>query len=266
MRLSADADVKLHNADTPPSVGGPLGPGHIVLDEQRIVVSALPNDGKLVGLPPLFNDDDRGHVLRKLLQGHKQVEYGTLHTLRYKPERRWVGRLVIDDQPRAVLRVYAKHEYKTAVHNAKAFVSCGPLRLANRIGRSNRRRIVAVEWLHGRPLVDVMAAPDAYAAVTATGAALAALHRQTPQDLVRRTRGNEVSELHALADGVGALCPDLAAQAHALAQQLGSYLQRLPTVATAVHGDFYADQVLFTDHGAAILDFDRARVLILLPT
>jgi Ser/Thr protein kinase RdoA (MazF antagonist) len=196
--------------------------------------------------------------LRKLFPNHSHLQGSTLHTLRYKPERRWVGQLAPDTGLQAVLRVYAAHEYAAAVKNAKVFRSKAPLRLAQRVGRSNRHHIVAMEWIDGCPLDDILATPDAAAAITATGAALAALHRQRPRTLGIRTRATQIDELHAVADGVGAIYPTLHPHTAELVKELGSYLQHLPPVVTATHGDFYSDQVLVTAEGVTMLDLDRA--------
>ncbi len=253
-----DADDKLRKTRERTSVQGALGPGCVVLDEHQITIWALPNDGKLRGLTPLFDPHKQPKLLCKLLPGRVIGQQPRLHTLRYKPERRYVAQLAHGTKPQAVVRVYASNAYPFAVQNAGAFRSQGMLRVARRLGRSRRHGIIVMEWIEGRCLTDVLGAPDGVAAVMATGTALALLHRQAPSGLTQRTHADEIAHLRAVADGVGVICPDLAPPTRALAAQLAAYGNQLPTVMAATHGDFYADQVLLTDNGVALLDLDRA--------
>jgi Ser/Thr protein kinase RdoA (MazF antagonist) len=127
------------------------------------------------------------------------------------------------------------------------------------LGRSDRRRLLAFEWLPGRRLADLCNAQALdRRAVAAAGAALARLHAQEPERLACWTREDEAAYVSALSEEVGFLCPGLAGRADALAQDLAAELAAAPEMHAPVHCDFSPKQVLVGEHGAAIVDFDAA--------
>lgn len=163
------------------------------------------------------------------------------------------------DDARAVLKIYTSNGYQAANSNSKAFRSRWPLRIAQRVSRSNRHHIMAFEWIHGYLISDAIFNTDqAYEGVVTTGAALAELHAQNPGGLVCLERRTEAAILLEVAAWIGFVCPHLAEQARDLAQRLAARLMHEPPVNRSIHGDFYAKQVLIQDDTAAILDLDKA--------
>ncbi|MGH9943245.1 MAG: phosphotransferase, partial [Pyrinomonadaceae bacterium] len=159
----------------------------------------------------------------------------------------------------AVLKAYVSGDYEAARANARAFESRGRLRLAQLLGDSDRRGVLAFEWLEGKPLSGMISAPDFDPSAIATvGAALVELHAQHPGNLVRLERKTEAAGLLRLARWMGDVWPRLAHQADDLASRIADQLLAAPSVCTPIHGDFYARQVLVADGMAAILDLDRA--------
>jgi len=90
------------------------------------------------------------------------------------------------------------------------------------------------------------------------GGALAELHAQTPKGLACRTRQAEVDGVHLVAAGIGFLCPGLAKLADDLARRLALHLAHAPRLNASIHGDFTPRQVVLTDSGIGIVDFDEA--------
>jgi hypothetical protein len=256
-----DAAVKLRKGREREQVSAPspLGPGHIVLKEISAVVALFPNDGKMSVLKELPDPAAWRRRLGRLFPERPDLWECGIRTLAYKPERRYVGQLVAGEEPRAVLKYYSGEGFAQADANAGGFRSRGPLRVARRIGRSKRRRILAFEWLRGRLLSEAIldAEPD-LEGFAAAGAALAELHAQDPGGLAESTRKREAERLLALADGIAFLHPSVEGRVRSLARRLALLFPEDSAVPGPVHGDFYARQVLMDGGKAALLDLDRA--------
>jgi aminoglycoside phosphotransferase (APT) family kinase protein len=237
---------------------GLLGPGGVILDDAVIAVFAFPNDRGLDMLAPLADEEARRRLFTRLLPDRPDLWGATLHSLRYKPEQRYVAQMVTEGGECAVLKTYAGADYLAASRGAKVFRSRAPLRIAQRLGRSNLYRSLVLEWLPGRSLSEAVRDPRFEPeAVRAVGAALAALHAQMlPRRLRSPTHEKETANLLAAAGAVAAVCPHLAERGPDLARRMAARLQEIPCDARAIHGDFAADQVLLMDEGVAILDLD----------
>jgi hypothetical protein len=255
----ADAQRELEKARTRPSVPGPLGPGRVVLDDSAVVVAFFPNDRKVKALPSLADAAARKELLREVVPDRPDLWEGTLQCLAYKPERRYVARLLDGRGMAAVLKVYNPLRYGTPRVNAQAFTPHGPLRLPRRLGHSDRQAALAFEWLPGRALSESLADPQLDpGAVAQVGAALAALHAQEPEGLAPLTRTEEVKSVAYVAEALSFLCPHLAGRAQALARRLAACLTAEPPRGRPIHGDFNATQILLTGDAVAVLDFDAA--------
>ncbi|MGH8501392.1 MAG: hypothetical protein ACREVE_02785, partial [Gammaproteobacteria bacterium] len=170
-----------------------LGPGGVVLDGHAASVALFPNDGRLKSLRRLGNSNDRNRLLRKLMPDRPEFWDGALHLLRYKPRRRYVAKLSTEDGTQATLKLYTKHDYPAARTNADALTAWRGLNVARSLGHSARHRLLAFEWLAGRPLSEtfVGAQPDDAAVLARVGATLAVLHAQHPAGLSRLRRDTE---------------------------------------------------------------------------
>ena len=263
-----DLHAKAHRPDAPekidkgrrrPHVPGQLGPGRIVLEDRALVVWAFPNDPHLRAMRRLEDGSARSTLLHTVLPDRPDLWAGTLAPLRYKPERRYVGRLDTASGPQAVLKVHAAPRYEGAVRGAASIRSSGSLRVPRLLGRADAHRLVALEWLPGRLLGEALGDGGAScAAVAAVGAALGELHGQRSVGVSPVEPGAEAAGLLGLARDIAFLCPELARRAHDLAGWLVARLREHGTESQPIHGDFSADQVLLTDDGVAIFDLDRA--------
>jgi hypothetical protein len=255
----ADASEKMQKALEQPGEPGALGRGRIPLEDYQIVVSAFPNDAKVEALPSLMGAETRFRLLHKLFPDRPSLWMGTVQRLVYKPERRYVARLVTEDGPQAVLKLYTPPGYKLVQRRRKPYKSRSPLRLATRIGKSDRHAALAFEWLPGRLLGEAILDPQFDAQALATvGAAIAQLHTQIPAGLQRLTRETEASTLLSEASMLGLICPPLARLAETLAYRIATDLVKRSPVDRLIHGDFHAWQVLLDGDTAALLDLDRA--------
>lgn len=257
-----DAADKLDKARKKPGVPGPLGIGRLVLEDLAIVVSFFPNDRDLKALPHLDDPEERKGLLRNLLPGRPDLWESGIETLRYKPERRYVARLVDGGEARAILKVYTESNYRAARTNAEAFTEAfktqGPFRLAPLLGHSDRHRMLIFEWLPGRPLDEAILDPEVKLhKVAIVGAGLAELHAQEPEGLKILGREEEIDILAEVAEGVGAVSPHLAGRAREIARGLADQLVGAPSMGRPIHGDFDAGQVLLGEDAITLLDLDR---------
>lgn len=184
--------------------------------------------------------------------------------LRYKPERRFVGRLHSEEDQSepgaALLKFFSAPEFVGWSAALERLRSDPPLRLPRILGRSLRHRAYATEWLEGRPLSEALGAGSFPAsAFHMAGAALARLHRQDAS-LERVLDGPAVAgTLRGTAEGLTCLQPELAERADRLVARLDRLLtDRGPRREATIHGDFSSDQVLVRDGEVAVVDLDGA--------
>ncbi|MGE5698788.1 MAG: phosphotransferase family protein [Deltaproteobacteria bacterium] len=255
-----DAVTKLRKRSESEPADGTTGPGRIFFAEWSAIVHRFPDDVELGVLRELGAPESWRDRLRRMMPANAELWDGVLRTLAYKPERRYVAELSAGGGAKAVLKVYDEEGYRAARLGLKAFAAQGPLRLARRIGKSNRRRIMVFEWLPGRLLIEAISGPRPEpGAAAAAGRALAVLHSQRPEGrLPTITRKEEGERLLELAAGIGFLVPRAAAAAESLARRIARSIAEMPAEGQPLHGDFYADQVLVDGDAAAIIDLDRA--------
>jgi aminoglycoside phosphotransferase (APT) family kinase protein len=255
----ADARDQLDKAREQASVASPLGPGRIVLDKHSITVSIFPNDSELKTLARLGNESAWQALLRRIFSNRPDLWEGTIRSIRYKPERRYVTQLVTEDGPAAVLKLYTETGYQEAKANVRAFKSRDLLNVPRRVGHSDRHNILAFEWMQGRLLSEALSDRSLdLAAVRRVGVALAEGHSQPVAKLAPLTREAEASTLLSVAAGLSFLCPHLAGRIQGLARKLAGMLMQEPPLYSPIHGDFYAKQVLLDGDSVVILDFDAA--------
>ncbi|WP_456429750.1 phosphotransferase [Rhodocaloribacter sp.] len=251
--------VKFDKAAMRPAVPGPLGAGRLVLAPEGIVVSVFPNDAKLKSLERLADPERRRRLLARLFPGRPDLWDGNLECLRYKPERRYVACLRAGEARVAALKFFTGTGFASAHKRAKTFTPSGPFRPVRVAASSSRHRILAFEWLPGRVLSEALATgAAARGTLEHVGAALAHLHAVPGADLPMFTRREEAHVLRAVAESVAFLLPRSARRVRRLAERLIEALGRTPFECRALHGDFYAKQILVDGNETVFLDFDRS--------
>ena len=239
------------------SVQGHASQGCIQLDQQALELRFFPYDRRLPRLRVLADAQRKRALLKRLFPEQPEWWHGHLERLAYKPERRYVARLVVGHQPLAVLKFHTPDAY-VAARRAATFTQ-GQANLAPLIGHSERDNVLAYGWLEGRvasaALLDETWLMTGFVQI---GAALAALHTLPATGLPVRQPAAELGALNAAADAVASLCPELACRTQALRQTLAMYLNTMPIMPGLIHGDFYARQVLLHGAGTMLIDFDEA--------
>lgn len=254
-----DALVNLAKAGHLKTAPGTRHAGLFVLEDRGMVVWFFPNDGKLRQLRRLAKPEARRNLFRQFLPAGIDASTAALETLAYKPERRYVARLVAAAGPQAVVKFHTPYAFRRVRVSTGAFAQSGPLRVPRCIGVAEESGAIGFEWFPGRLLSEIVAEPDHdAAALLETGAALAELHAQEPLNLAVRTRAAEAEALNAIARWMSFVSPRLADRAVNLASRLAGWLLAEPAHSRPIHGDFYAKQVLVSAGGVGLLDLDEA--------
>lgn len=258
-----DAPVKLDKVQMKPGVPGFLGVASLMLEECAICIYTFPNDRKLKALKRLGDPEAPRRLLRELFPERRELWRGTLRCLRYKPERRYVARLDSAEGPSAVIKCYTAPKYRLANTGTEAITSQSSLRIARKLGGSEQRNILAFEWLLGHQLSELLrdtelSPTEKAVTITRAGAALGELHKQPGEGLKERGRQNEIAILLAQTRTLNHLCPWLKKLTDSVVGRLASWISHQPMRQQSIHGDFYAEQLLWSADAIAVLDLDEA--------
>ncbi len=241
-----------------------LAPFIGVDDVRGLAVFMFPIDFELPALQRLFNPTKRAKLLAALLPDDAQWRSGQIETLRHKPERRWVGRLMHEGEPRAVIRLHAEHAARPVSPIAPVLASIGGPSLPRCLGTSERHRASAWEWIAGQPLDAAQRDTPSFAMARwpDVGRALAHFHAAytfaAPEDHDVREASSAAASLPATVGAIAAIDPDAA---HRAEQVVGRALEALAPIScerSLIHGDFSAEQALLRLDGIAFIDLDRA--------
>lgn len=238
------------------------GPGRIVLSEDAVEVCVFPNDDQLQVLVPLADPERRRRIIRRLLRDRTGKVTTDARTIAYKPERRCVMKITTADGSTSLLKAYAKRAFEPAYARARHFCSVPRIRgLQRLIGQDERRRLLAMEWLPGRSLVDVLRHPEPAAThVKCAGALLAQLHASAPDGLPEWTPLAAARTLEGIVEALAVLLPEESERAAELARRVLLTLAEESPVRVTLHGDFDPRQVLVDGDSVAFVDLDEAVV------
>lgn len=236
-------------------VPGPLDRATVPLPDGLGVVRAFPNDANLPGLRVLAEAVAHGETVAQLGLG-----VGELSALRYKPERRWVGRFDPAGSGRSVvLKAHTALRYTRAAQGAGAFREGRVLRLAPAGPAIPELHVLTAGWLPGSLLDSELVTGRATPAMLAlAGTALAELHAQPVDGLAFRSRASEAASLVELATSISWLLPELAPRLPTFVHRVASALTEAPPLSRPVHGDCYAKQMLVDGPHLGLLDLDQA--------
>lgn len=243
----ADAADKIANHLRKASVSGTLGTGRTVLRD-ALTLAVYPNDHRLPALTCVGDRHRRAELLADVGFGPESE----LALLRYRPERRFVGKLTDPSGKCASVKLYRDGDYEQALANAWALRSDGPLSLPVVHGWSDRFNAIACSWVEGPPLSPSLASAERI------GQALSRLHFQRPQSLKKIEPATQARSVLMLAQHVARLWPPLAKQAQRVARHISRELDDDPGSQAALHGDFHLDQLIDAGDAVGIVDLDEA--------
>jgi len=235
------------------------GTGVVPSDEQGVLLAAAASDRDLPALKVLSESTQRERLMSRLLPDDPDLWHHEATAIRHKPERRWVGLVERDRRPVALIKAYRAADLRRsrAGHRQLATAAVRPL------GWSSRRAALALSWVEGTSLAELLfsdIAEDHGAATAAVGSALAALHATSPGELAGNGWRSVAATLGPAAEAVGNLLPHLDARARRLATAVASELVIATADRCVIHGDFSADQVVMAGEAVHLIDFDQAQV------
>lgn len=228
-----------------------LAQPRLIAHPYRFVVRHAACDRELPAMKRLANPKDRAGLLDKLLP-HAGAQAG-LETIRYKAERRFVGRVCLGDEPLAVVKAYTKSDFPQAIARARLADAAG---LASLMGAAGSRRALALEW-HKGTMIDRLEQGPFDVAVRKAGMALAGLHAGPRISLLERDRRSEFEAAQKAAVALSALSVEAGEQALAIVRRAADALEAFECSFVTIHGDFSADQVLVAGEDVTIIDWDR---------
>jgi aminoglycoside phosphotransferase (APT) family kinase protein len=258
-----DIYARAYREDSPEKLrskrDGVIVPAPFVFTGSNVVVARFPYDRRLKQLHRLGYPSARRALLSRLFFQQPDWSEAGIVSLRYKPERRYVGQLLLDGRPAAVVKLYNPGEYRSVRAGSKHLRSGDLLRVPQWLGRSKRYSAAAFEWLPGRVLGWLMRQPRfSLRPLDHVGQALAELHAQHNAEARRIQPRETARNLRAVAASLEQLCPQLSGRASALADRLASVLEHFPQRNRAIHGDFHPGQVVLQFDRVGIVDFDAA--------
>lgn len=234
--------------------------GQIVVPSHRpLVMSLFPHDEELNSLSLLASSTEQAALLKKLAPRMKNLHSASLTTLRYKPRRRYVGRLDIEEEPQAVLKLHTQAEYRQARRAAKSLYTEGSITPATVLGHSDRHQAILLKWVPGTSLSDQLcySATELTTTMLELAKLLSEVHSQPRIKLPRISTPEIISSLHDIPQGLAALSTDLGENARNSVSRAALLLSQLQRPLTSLHGDLSLDQILVGEQ-VSLIDFDNA--------
>ena len=255
-----DAVIKVKKSRDRAVIDHALGPGRIVLKDQQIIFSLFPNDAKLFNLQCLVDTSYRKRLFTRVFGADSQWRESVLDdSLNYKPERRYVTRLMRPDGEYALAKFYTNSGYTKAHMISRKLNRSRLSHCPETLGRSTKYNVVAYRWQPGTTLRQLntrgrLSGTD----LVATAESLAEFHGSACDGLTYPDTALRVDRLGALADQLAVLLPQLDQRAKTVAEKLGQWLSLQAPVKKPVHGDFYDKQAIIENGKVRLIDLDAA--------
>lgn len=218
--------------------------------EHGVMVRHAAGDRELPALRRLADRNLCTGLLEKL--SLETDETTQIDMLRYKAERRFVGRVARQGTPIALVKAYTKDAFTPAFLRAREADRAG---LARLIGAVPGRAVLALQWLPGIALHHPGA--DMVPTLRDAGATLASLHAARLSSLETRDRDSYGTAALKAAEAVEVLLPGLGERASALVHRAMTAFEAARPSLSPVHGDFSPDQIIAVSGAASILDWDN---------
>jgi aminoglycoside phosphotransferase (APT) family kinase protein len=230
-----------------------------ILPEVRGLLEVYPVDRKMPGLLGAATPTVVQDAMRALALGAGDAPFvDRIEAVRYKPGRKAVLRYRVRASDRRTVygRVHADGRGAGLLEAGRGLAGAGvptpaPLAFVPEFG------LLFVEEASGTRLADLP--DDEYDRwLPAVAEALAALHSASVEALPPLAKRNKEGAVLGAARTIATIRPEAGPLALRLGATLAARLAESPGVPGPVHGDFYDDQVLVSDSGVVLLDFDAA--------
>ncbi|MCA9258335.1 MAG: hypothetical protein KDA61_03995, partial [Planctomycetales bacterium] len=226
----------------------------------QTAVWPFPLDSRLKALPELADVETRDALLARIAAHRPEWQGASLECLRFKPLRRFVGRLHRDGAALACVKMHTAHRYEQIRRTSKVASHWSCAAATQVIARSSRRRLLVTDWIDGAPLVEFL--DDSNAAQQwgpSLGAVLAELHANSTSRLPHRDAVDHLREVRRVVDDLAAWAPALGALAEAALRGAAEFAVPSQAKLVNTHGDLHAGQFLLADH-PILIDFDNVRL------
>ena len=256
---AGDAQAKLEKAEA--KTPRKNGLKRIRIDRLGLVIFEFPDDAELHALKRLAQPELRQRLLARAL-GDESIGVGDeLLTLAYKPERRYVARLVrASDGQEIVFKFYGRERYLASRQAHRALGSLpDDILLQKRLGGSKSYDMLAFQWLSGPTLREALNAGSAVS-MEEVGMAVARLHAQNSPQVAPPADQAIGEELDALAQTLSFLLPQLADDAQRIAEAIPKADTGAKEAPGLVHGDLYDKQIVLSEDRVGLIDLDDARM------
>jgi aminoglycoside phosphotransferase (APT) family kinase protein len=230
-----------------------------LLPEIKGLVEIYPVDRKMPGLLGAASPTAVRHpLLAAVSEDGYRAALEEIELVRYKPGRKAVLRYRLQGSRRQAVygRVHADGRGAALLDAGRAFVAAGvptpgPLGYVPDLG------LLFVEEARGRRLAD-LSEGEYERGLPAVAEALAHLHVARVEGLPPLAKRNKEGAVLAAARTIATVCPPAGPLALRVGATLAARLAEFLKAPAPVHGDFYDDQVLVSDGGVVLLDFDAA--------
>lgn len=231
----------------------------VVLAEHSLVLNLFPFDDGLPSLEFLTNNSPSNPFLKKLAPHEEGLHSALVTNLRYKPRRRYVGRVDFDDIPRAILKMHSDSEYQRARRATKSLHPFAGITKADVLSHSDRHRAILLKWVPGRSLTEYLLNCEDNLLTTFenVGGLLKELHSHPRLKLPRFSKDEYFTLLMGIPRELRMLCPELAKQSQTVVDKTAQMLADLNRPCTSLHGDLSCDQIIVGE-GVSFIDFDNA--------
>ena len=232
-------------------------PAEAFLDEEfATAVFKFPFDSKLKGMEGFVRQP--GPFLSRLLfDKHANRFVEGINILAYKPNRRFVAVAHCDGERQIVIKLHDKSTYRKALSTAKALQATSIQGVPERIGRSQKYRAVAYDWISGNSVqvCDLVDKPNHFLPLVFEY--LDRLQRSTDPEHIKLPVRSPLIGLESISDYIRKTCDPLSELTNAMHDRLKE-LRPKDFVPRVVHGDFYHQQLIVQGAKLFALDFDHA--------
>lgn len=236
-----------------------LGLTRFTTTNPPIVVYPFPNDHELKSLNRLTDKAWRELLLKRIFPNNPTYWCGNIVPMRYKPERRFVCSVTVDNKPVAVLKFYLSQDFKRAHKTIRGVQKCDRPLVAYKIGVSRKHKILAFNWIEGDSLDSFKQEPEQWHdAGVLVGTSLLDLHNCKAISRPRYKRKFYSKAVRQNAELLKHLNPDLANHFRDVSQRLRDTPRSVLSQKCFVHGDLSLDQLIVKNKQITFIDFDRA--------
>ncbi len=231
------------------------GIGCEAFPELGLVINGFPNDTRLRRLRHMPAYQKVRKLLGDCAEPPISTEQPHCETLAYKPERRYVARIVDQGKYLGVMKLHTPERFRQIAASVRS-LNC-PV-VSPVVSQSNHDFALIYPWTEGRILLDVIKDdPDFPSACEAAGIALARLHDSECSAVPVLTAGNLLDRAQSSATALCNLKPDLDSRLSRVMQALRTFCPSTLYRVALLHGDFHPKQVVIQPGGAVLLDTDQ---------